>query len=65
MGHHFYGLNFCLDEEFFLLYIVWALCFLFIIKFFLIESFLRKFVIFSSTWNVNVFKVSNPFHVYK
>jgi hypothetical protein len=31
----------------------------------LIKTFSNFFVMYSSTSNVNVFKVSNPFHVYK
>jgi len=27
--------------------------------------FKKKFVMYFSTWNVNLFKVSNPFHVYE
>ncbi len=39
--------------------------FRFIIKLFFDNNIKKKFVMYFSTWNANVFKVSNPFHVYK
>jgi len=65
MGHHFYDMTFCLDIKKYLLYITWALCLDSLLNCLLIEIFFKKFIMNSSTWNVNVFKVSNPFHVYK
>ncbi len=65
MGHHFYDLTFYLDKEKCLLYIVWALYINSQLNYPLIETYFKFFVMYSSMWNVNVFQISNPFHVYE
>jgi hypothetical protein len=35
------------------------------LNYLLIKTFSNFFVMYSSTWNVNAFKVSKPFHVHK
>ncbi len=65
MGHHFYDLNFFLDNLFL---VINNLCiiFRFIFNFPFNKkksNFFKK--MYCSTWNMNLFKVSNLFHVYK
>jgi hypothetical protein len=60
-----YDLTFSLNREKCFIYIIWTLCLNSWLNCFLIKTFFNLFVMYSSTWNVNVFKVSNVFHVYK